>query len=102
MTHTSEPPASAVLWQRLGRSPYAHAANVAMQLQGNPEIKISHCAPYHRGTLKLEIFRFLLRYPSSLLSKRRLKLGLQTHVFHPSNRLTQVNPFFYLPAGTRA
>ena len=73
----------AALGQRLDRSPYATAPNVAMRIQGNPETKVKQRATCHRGTLKAHFFSFLLRYPRRGLSYADEYLGNLTYHRRP-------------------
>ena len=62
------------LRQRLGRIPYAPKSNVAMQRRGF----FHSCALRHKEENKLELSRFLLRYPARSISKRAGYIGLLT------------------------
>lgn len=65
---------TAVLAQRLERSPYAYRTEVATQRHA----KISRCASNHTVTLKPEFFSFLERFPTCSRSKQRELSGLLT------------------------
>lgn len=94
MIHTTEPPACAALGQRLGRIPYAHRTTVAMKRRAVRPVISLQCVADHRGTLKPEFFRFLLRYLSSWLRRAPTKLGLRSQHSPASIRLTHVKRFF--------
>ena len=75
--HRGEPPDSAVLAQRSGRSPYTPRSNVATQRQGCHRGNSLRCVAFHSFTHALQFSRFLVRYPRGNDSKRVDKLGLQ-------------------------
>ena len=78
MTHTIEPPAcTALMRQRLGRSPYSLRPNVAMRQQGNCRKLMSSCALGHKVDSSRANNRFSPRYFCGNDSRRIEKLGLQ-------------------------
>lgn len=70
MTPSMPIPCRAVLLQRTGRIPYAYEPFVAMRTQGGKWIELFLFALRHKATLKLQIFRFLLRCLTRWNSKR--------------------------------
>lgn len=80
MIHTSRPPASAALGQRLGRIPYAPKSKVATQRRDHRPVIYLQCVADHTVRSKLHFFSFRLRYLAFYRSKRASYLGQQNNL----------------------